>query len=289
MTGVNLQAAMAEALRGSNDAARTFFELFLGGQWYVPKRFQSPRLEIRATYPNEFLDILGMQDGERVLVPVFSAAEQVPEWSQLPLACRLLTGQALLDLVPEGWWICVNPGQEVEKEISPWEIQQLRAGTAGIDAILAELTEQAPIETLTISSCVEEEYPQLTSALREYAQAQAEIDAIYLAKEEGRDEMDKRITTLLLGVCIHSNSPERLEQVRQSVRALAEKSLIGAEPVRVFTSAQGGNVMLSLFKGIEPMYAGPGSRAKVPWFHRLFSHHGSPDASQSTSTKRSRV
>lgn len=267
---------MSKAIDGSYEDSRLFFEEFLKGPLYVPERYQSPQIENSAPYPNDFINILGLQKEEQIFVPVFSSQELISSWCGRTLNFKTVSGQALLELIPAGWWVCVNPGCEVEKEMSPWELDELRAGQSGIEAILEELFQTNSLGTLSIRELQQDEFKDSLLALKSFAQTNPQIKKLFAAVQEAEDldllpMQNKPANTLLIGAILDCDSIEIIEKTRQELEALAEKSLIGAEKARVFAAKEAQNVALSIFKEIPTFYQSPRtSSPAIRWFSCLW-------------------
>ena len=264
-----LAAAMDQASYGSIPAAESFYKLFLSTTVYVPARQQPHPLSDAPQYPNDFVTVLGVQDKERVVTPVFSHQGFITAWSGLDLAAKQMTGGELLKILPEGWWLVMNPGQPVEKELSPWELEQLREGPAGIPAVLEEL--ESDREVLSLRALREEEYAALKNALRERAARLQGVQRVYLALEESAHEGGGLESRLLIGAqldtAINADSALR-QQIRQALRDAAGPHLIGdAIPLKVFVGKSGETGMLGIFQQIPPLYEGTPAAAR-PWWRR---------------------
>src|SRR5262245_14534021 len=107
---------MLLASDGDENAARSFYSLYLTHNFIVPERYQDYQLNHVPSYPNDFVNVLGVQSDSRVIVPAFTDLALLKDWCHQELRYKELTGSKLLELMPADWWICINPGDEVEKE-----------------------------------------------------------------------------------------------------------------------------------------------------------------------------
>jgi len=247
-TNVSLEHAFPNALLGVETAIISFFDAFLSGPLYVPERKQRAPLSNVPRYPNEFLNILGISERERTIVPVFSSAQKMNSWFGTPLAYRTLSGQELLSLIPEGWWIAINSRDDFEKEISPWEIENLKEGRDGIPAVVAEILEAERGGTLNLAPVKDSEYLELRTSLTEFASRTKNIEEIFIAVEE----QDGSPLRILIGVQQGRNA-STLEDVKQ----LVKKSLIGDLPSEIIDMStdqllSGALRHFSLYKNQEP-------------------------------------
>lgn len=263
--------ALKLAALGYSDAARTFFESFFSYRFIIAQRYQPHPLTFCPQYPNDFINILAVADGDRVIVPVFLSADDLYEWSdQLP-NIEEIEGRKLIERMPEQWWICLNPGQELEKEFSPWEINQLKAGPAAIDAIIEEIYPSIIGQPIEISPLQTGEFQDLLAALCAEAPKHPSLKRIYAARETYSGIEDNQQSSVVVGLEIDSNIGAELEQIKRVFENLVDRAQIGDEHVRVLagstardipnqssagliSSSLEGNLVLGIFKGCRPIY-----------------------------------
>jgi len=255
---------MPAALNGDREAALLFFRAFLAGPLYVPERYQAHKLSDAPRYPSDLFNLLGLQDRERVIIPVFSRAEMIIQWCGNELSHTCLSGQALLERLPDEWWLCLNPGGEIEKEFSPWEARLLKKGPESIPEILEDLlqdTEPVPLNIETVSG---EEMPELKKALQEAAGSLPGIEALYLLRENFTSpESDEVQTRLLIGAELNEQSAQEADSISKLLRDAGAPHRIGAEPLRVFAGHK-EEMAMRIFSVVEPFY-----RRRRSWLARL--------------------
>lgn len=251
-----LEEQMLRASEGNEQAAEKFYRAFFGCNFFVPERYQQQQLRNPPDYPNDFVNVLGVKNADgAVLVPIFTKAENIERWAGQGLVHKEMSGTKLLELVPKGWSLCINPAGEVEKEISPWEIELLRGGESGIPAIMDELFSAELIETLMLHPVKDDEYSELKSTLIQEASKIAEVQALYLLKEEGKDLEDKIVYSVVLGIETSAESHEDVVEIKETLGAVADRVQIGGDPVRVrIGDSVKDNVMLGIFLEIKPFY-----------------------------------
>lgn len=265
-----IEREMELALHGDRRAALKFYQYFLAGPLFVPQRQQDMPLSDAPSYPDPFLNVLGLKGSEHVTVPVFSRPELIREWCGNSLKFRILSGRELTGLLPKEWWICVNPGLEIEKELSSWELDCLRAGDAGISAVIDELfdgEQGAPMEVMPV---LPEEYQRLRETLIRISQQFKEVSRIFLLKEEGRDLDGEPLRHVLVGV-EHPKLPlPRALEIRAYFKAASEEALIGSDSVRLFCGSREDNPIFGIFAGFEPLNPGNSQTATSrPFLARL--------------------
>lgn len=249
---------MELALSGDKDSARLFLELFLASNIFVPDRYQSSEIAGAPAYPNDLIWVMGLQDSDRVIVPAFTDPSMIDVWAGGSLSFRSPTGQSLLDAIPEGWWLWLNPGFDVEKEFSPWEISELRRGPGSFDVVLSEIFPEEIVEPLSVSPIPETEYQSLKEALKAFALAAPAVRKIFLLREEGKDFEGSIKTQLLIGIEADVLNSDEADSLREAAHSSVATHQIGADPIRVMVGRDAKDgLYLSLFKGVEPIYSRP--------------------------------
>jgi len=251
----DIEQALQRALEGDTEAARTFFQELLQGPVYVPERFQMHPMTDAPEYPNEFLNILGIQVGENVVVPIFSDPTYISEWCGNELKFRQLSGKQLFSVIPVNWSLSVNPGNRSGKEITAWEVEQLRAGPEGIPAVLAEIFSIQTDDPIEVSSLEHDEYSSLQLTLRHTAETISEISRMYLLKQKTVGDEGETSEVLLLGVQILTRAAEQEENIREALLRAAQPELIGGSPLRILVGDQtSDNISLGIFMSCKPFY-----------------------------------
>lgn len=264
-----LAAALDAAAGGGLEEIRRFFNLLRSAMLFVPARSQAHQPDNSAAYPDEFLNVLALEDDGRVYVPCFIDAAAIHEWYPEPLTIREIEFSALSSLLPEDWWLVLNPASEACKELSPWELQRLRGDDAALLELLEELRQPEMRAAVTVEEVSADQAQTLRESLTKWATAQAEVAEVYLAREnsvslEPLTTQEDQISTLLIGIAISRASSEQLDRVRSAASAVAAAATIGDETPRVLCGAI-NSVALGVFKGIQPIY-----RAKRGIINYLF-------------------
>lgn len=239
----------------SPEALDAFYRALLNAQFLVPERQQEHQLTNHPEYPNDFLNVLGIQSKESVFVPMFSAQGRVQEWSGHEIRLRTLTLAEIIDLLPAGWWLILNPGSEGEKDFSPWEIDLLRGGVASIPALIEEMLVEDAIEDIEMHAVEPGQFAELKGALVESAKKTKGVEALYLLKETGKTVSAKEVSSLILGILIGQDSAEDREKIQEQFSSIGALILIGAEKLKIRVGDSiAGNLMLGIFEGYEPIY-----------------------------------
>lgn len=252
-----LSRLMDECSNGKNAALSPFFETFLDSTLIVPERHQQIVAKIEPRYPSDFCNLLGVVDGERIVVPIFTDVALLDEWAGRQLNARQYIGSELMKLVPNDWWACLNPGQECCKEFSPWEIGELKHGKSAIPSVIEEYLSGEAMEPLTIGPVEESEYRELTIALTKAAkESLPTVISLHLVRETGVDDNGDPCSRLLLGATVVKGAGGTADLVRSRLEAVAGLHTIGADEIYVFAGESGNDkVMTGLFKDFAPFYS----------------------------------
>ena len=250
MTGeAALKALMEAAEGGDRQAAGDFFLSILNAALFVPLRSQDMNVGAAASHGDFFPDILKVQDDTRNVAPAFLSASDLEKWCGAVSSFRTFTLGSLISVLPEEWWVCLNPGGEVEKEFSPWELQLLKKGPEAVPEILCDLFDQISDTVLEAVEVREYEYPLLKSALSERAGSISGVIGLYLLMSRGSRP------SILIGTLISNSAQSEAAKIREEISDTAQKALIGDNSFRVFVGTDlDSTVSLSIFRDTAPFY-----------------------------------
>jgi SseB protein N-terminal domain len=264
MSAKELEKLIERASRGSRSSADLFFRTLLTTTFFVPERRGAEFLSINTTYPDSLFTLLGVTVEDRTYIPFFLDEEYVAQWCGRPLTCRTMTGRHLFSLTPKAWWLCINPGQYVEKEFSPWEIDLLRLGSAAIPEIVNELYtnfehEEFYPEIVTAEAVHESDFQRLRESAAVVAEGHPEIEKMFILKETHKLPDGTSHERPLIGVALEQTAETDPEIILESLRSAARISQIGAAEPRVYIGYEGdpNNIALKLFQDSEPFYRKP--------------------------------
>lgn len=254
-----LEGLMAEAGRGAPLAIRDFYNEVSRGDLVVPERSADPRLTAGVEYPNPFLTVLGVKVEARVLVPIFTRPELISQWCGMTLPYRSMSLGFLAKLIPPDWWACLNPGQEVEKEFSPWELERLQSGH--IEEILSDIAENSEELFFTVAPVIDEQYNHLKSELIEAAKIHPEIRRMYLFQETKapENEEDLRFKDLVVGVIVDKIAAAKVQLIADKILASGRIILIGSTTKLrlVWAQEEESSMVAKLLSRLTPIYESP--------------------------------
>lgn len=251
VSNVLLESSLNFEGQPNKDILRQFFEAFLKGPLYVPNRAQNSQLSHQPEYPNEFVSVMGVQDSERVIIPVFSSPSFISEWASQNFEYRKFSGEQLLDILPQGWWLSVNPGQDVGKDISPWEIEMLKAGDRSFDELIQEIIDgESEDNALEISPLLPEEHNSFKQALIEYVKDITYVSELFLGSVKKEQSYE-----VIVGLAIDSVHTDQIESLRDKIRKFCEPYFIGNTPIKIIVDHNESNLLLGTFADILPVYS----------------------------------
>jgi hypothetical protein len=154
-------------------ALRALYLSFIDYTWLAPRSLPDSYLNnSEVNNPSgSFFDFLTLTFENEIVVPIFSKNEYFTDWSSDSLELREVQGSHLLKVIPDTFWISINPGQEISKDISPWEIKHLLHGAEGINEIIQELKDDAQTSknTLELELCEPQFLEKLKNICKEFA------------------------------------------------------------------------------------------------------------------------
>ena len=273
-----LEELMEEASLGLLEATKDFYKLFLKSEVYYINRFQEQPLSCSPTYPNEFFDILAVQDSSRVIIPIFTKLSFIEDWSGTGFRYKTSTINKLLTRVPEEWWIVLNPGQNTHKEFSPWEIGLLKGDEASIPELIEEIFEGMEQAPFTIHPVSEDSYQELKEELVNFANNKKSILNIYLAEEKNSEEKnseeatDEKEAQLLIGIETEALETKQQEQLREETINATARLFIGIKSPKIYISDEKcPSSMIGMFLNMEPIYQNEKKTKKNSIFANIFA------------------
>jgi len=257
-----LEQLLKSASHGEEKDLRDFLKYLLAATISVPDRQQAQKLSDQAEYPNNFITFLGIKDSDRNIIPIFSDPDFISSWCGNLLKFSNINFKEVISRMPENWWLVLNPGQEFEKEFSPWELNCLLKGADGIEDIIADHcldSENTPIEVRLVT---DQEYQECKLTLIELAKTQPLIEKLSMLTEVTVSEDQREQYTLLIGAETSSDlDMEQEDQLRLKIRELVQQKCAldkVALRIHIFNSNKTADVskelLLSLFAASKPFY-----------------------------------
>ncbi len=251
----NILRLMEEVSSGEKASLEAFYHAFLESEFVIINRASQGSSPREPNYPNDLFPFLAVRGGDKTWLPIFSGAEAANEWSSYPVDHQTIKGSAVLDRVPNDWWLALNPGSEISKEFSPWEISTLRSGPEGIKAAAEDQMPSFILEQ-EYSNIKDSEFPGLIQSLKQLAGEETDIDYIKVAKESGTDADGKVVSErCLVGLgCKPGTSKNKLEEIRESFISRLSPLFIGGSELEVLTGIGESPLSLGMLKEFSPVY-----------------------------------
>jgi SseB protein N-terminal domain len=254
LSNQGIEDSIVKASEGDINALRTFFEAFLAGPIFVLNRTQKIPLKNQADYTNSLCEILAVKEKDRAIVPVFSSIEHLESWTEQKLEYRSLSGIQLIESIPNEWWVCINPGQGIEKELSPWELQSLRFGKESIEEIIAENINSLEPETLDLVELPQEEYQTTISTLIQHAKNNSGIKKIFLAFNNLSNSTNSSLPDLIILAVLEKNTNSDLLACKNEIESALAPTLIGRATYKIFIENITSPFISGAFQNITPIW-----------------------------------
>ena len=247
-----LEVLLNNSIDGDPEILTGFFKGLLRSSIYVVRRQQHLPLSDAPEYPNPLFDVLGVQGVSKVVIPVFLHKDRIREWSATDLQNREMNFKDLLEIVPDGWWLVINPGWEVEKELSPWELSQLKLGDEALKELVDDNLPDDTDKGVFLEAVDPQEFKGLIQELVQYSEQCSQIEKIAIYRErvstEGyapvKEDADIGVTrdsiegqgSLMVAVRLVNQSDAA--RIRDELFAIAQKAMIGSLAIKVLTDSR---------------------------------------------------
>jgi hypothetical protein len=248
-----LESLLTRAAHGKLAEIVDFLGYLRDSKVWVAERFQDKPLSDAPEYPNEFFNILGIRDKDRICVPVFTRPELLAQWSGLDLKFRELTFSDLASLIPDEWWVILNPAQETEKEFSPWELQKILEGEGSLNEVAEDLLGHFQDDPIDLSPVSETEFNTLRTGLINSISTLPEIRRINLGKSNLADSEAGNEFQLIVAIYLNQSS-EKLQFIRNQCRDLLTLEQITPERSKIFIIEPQDELHAKLFEGLPAIY-----------------------------------
>jgi len=250
-----------EAFEGARSSCEAFLRQFLETELIVPDR-QQTNVQSSSQEPfSSFFPFFSYEFEGETFIPCFEKEDQVTEWCSKPLTYRRSLGLRLIDLIPPNCWLVFNPGSEVEKPFSPWEISLLRLGSdEAIAELISELCDTPSEELLDANPVFAEEHPQLLREIQKICDDRAEIDKAWILEVGLIQDSDTPSCEVLVGFLVPKDVKKKLkekeiDELQVTLQNLLAPLMIGRGVLRVVVLTEiSGGIFGPLFKSHAPVF-----------------------------------
>ncbi len=250
-----------KSFKGDRVAFISFLRSFVAIDLIVPDSNQAFSLSGQASPPSPFFPFLAFSEDDQTFIPCFEEDNQISSWSRTPLTFRRMPTTQLLQLIPDSWGLIFNPGSDIEKIFTPWEIALLKDGSEGsFEEIAAELFDAPPEEFLSIYPVSPLEYSQLFQAFNDFCSAQASVSEGWILEVvTPSEELEKREIFAGISICKDGSAVASLVhpmELRKQLSDTLGPSMIGRGTLRVTVMNEGKeNLIDSLLKAHPPIFS----------------------------------
>ena len=213
-----LQILLEAAAVGNRKAAEKFYHYLWTLEVYIPVKMTSRREHA----PGE--DFVMVEHEGNQIIPIFSSEENFKQWSEG--VCNFVKKEfkSFLWLVPKETWLHFDSGLEYGKEMSPWELEQLKDG--GVNAFEDILNEVLGVDESQVAIYpLEDDEKWLRQELIYILESYPAIQEAFLIKiklERGEDvgtdsKNSNQKPQIVLGIRHDSLSEEKLQQLNEDI------------------------------------------------------------------------
>ena len=200
------------------------------------------------------------------MLPIFSDELYLQDWLGEEAPFEKVRFASLIWEVEKETWMHLNPGQEVGKEISPWEIELLKQGPDAVPEIAAEISGVS--EDIEVRSDPDL-FPDLKRQLRPVLELFAEIEEAFLVSVTS-PEMGEGCP--ILGLRHKGLDTKKLDYLNGELRTIVEQHFDTDKDlvfVKDIDNKKDPNVIF--FREVTPFYIAQKKLAKQgkTWFAKL--------------------
>ncbi len=263
--GEKLSFLLQCAADETEDAAETFFIELLKGKVFVAvdPNAEAPKDPILVGEGRRHLKQSGYMvvsyEGSLTL-PIFTEESFVGDWLDTQCVITEVEFSKLLWYLGAEDWLYINPGQELGKEITPWEIEQLRRGPEGIPDLVEALKEEFD-EELTVENNPEN-LGKLRSKLLPLLELYPELIEAFLVTIREGEKGDEKPT---LGLRYRRITDAKRMYLRSEFDNLSKEHLPGHQQLFLVDDlGEPNSPNIRLFEGATPIYIGPAAAHAEP-------------------------
>ncbi len=249
-----LEVLIDKAAKGDEDAVIEFYkELWEKTELIVPL-VPNALVEASGIDPKSKDVFYVAQVDGRSVIPIFSSPSYLQLWAgeEIPFVTKLF--RTLLWVIPHDTWLHLNPAQDLGKEFTPWELEQLRDN--GLNALeeLAEdvmPSEQGDFELETSPGV----YPEYERKLRSVFEVYEEIKEGFIVT---LTNLDTNTSSVLVGVSQEGLEEKRLEELSAEIVEMARVIIPSNMEISVVPDVNNPSYPYSaLFRDAVPFYLRP--------------------------------
>lgn len=185
-----LSQSLKKAAEGKETDIKEFFSTLLLSKLFIPSLSKSnptPTIGALKTEADTVYQYIDYEDSR--CIPIFSSQESLEEWADGNMQFIEEPFSSFLWKIPSDVWAYLDPGQDIGKELSPWEIELLKLGEDSIEELIhgVQETEQENFEIEDATEVLNQAKAPLVNILEAYEIIE-ECYLLALREAEGQDE-----------------------------------------------------------------------------------------------------
>lgn len=253
-----LSRLLEDAADNRPGAVEAFFELLLRSTVFVPMRaeFRGGETVARAQVPilgDSSIGELGYltvtHEGKETL-PIFTERDFVEEWAEQAVALSEKEFKSLIWTVGDDISLYLNPAQDVGKELTPWEVIQLRRGIEAIPDLVEALAEDSD-EEISIRPG-EDLFPELLAKIRPILEIYPELREATIAAVSDYEGADERP---VIGLKFDRVTEAKRAYIRGELETLSKELLPPTQRLVICDDlGEKYSPNLGMFAGMTPFY-----------------------------------
>ncbi len=218
LSTIDLNTALIKASEGQEEDVKAFFAALLECKLFIPSVTNAKATPtIGHTKNEEDTNYVFIDYEESRCTPVFSSEENLREWAEKEIPFVEEEFSQFLWKMPHNTWAYLNPGQDVGKELSPWELELLKLGPDSFDELVhgVKETEQEDFEINEATEIINQAKAPLINILESYPTIE---ECFLLSLKEAESNSERA----LVGI---KHSPEISKEKKELIRTEISSAL----------------------------------------------------------------
>lgn len=217
-----LSETLKLAAVGKETDIKDFFKALLSSTIFIPSLSKASAPPVIGALKTEADTAYQYIDYEEArCIPIFSSQEFLEEWADGNMQFVEELFSTFMWKIPHDVWAYLDPGQDIGKELSPWEIELLKLGEDSFEELIhgVQETEQENFEIEDATETLNQAKAPLINILEAY---QVIEECFLLALREAEGELERALIGIRYNQEIDS---DKRDQIRQEI-ASALKDLL---------------------------------------------------------------
>ncbi len=251
----NLVKLMIDAADGKPNAIEQFYRKLLVSKLYYLKSPQKKNIiEIVGESHAATLSALIVEKDGLETIPVFTNEDYAKSWvEENEYNIDTIEFSKLIWNLGKTIYLHLNPGQEIGKEINPWEVELLKSGEDAIPELVADYESEMSSD-ITVKSG-NEIYSELKSKLLPILEIYPELEEAFIISYSEDDPDDEDSNFPMVGIKYKNISEEKKKYIRDEIASLAQDCIPEDKDIVVIDDLGNTNSPNHrLFQDVSPFY-----------------------------------